>query len=510
MRENTNNEISYYQYNEARYTLLGSFLDFTRFFYQLRTGREFKLSQPVSRESHFITISKALTKIFNGDIVNLNMNVAPRSAKTELLIHFVAWSLAIYPDSNYIYVSYAKEIAAKQTAIIRDIISLPTYRRYFNVELSNSTAAKDNFETTAGGSVYAVGAEGSITGRGAGIKNCDRFGGCIIIDDIIKPEEALSDSVRNRRNDWYKNTLISRKNDSDKTPVIIIGQRLHEEDLPGLLMDGEFDGNKWDNVILKSLDDQDHPLYPETHSLDFLKKLREYSPYVFSSQYQQSPIPAGGALFKKTWFKILNELPNIIYTFILSDTAETSKTFNDATVFNFIGVYEIENYGVKTGQIGLISLHCVEIWIEPKDLKDEFLKFYQKCMEFSIKPIKAFIEKKSTGTYLVSLLKDFTGLAIIEIERNSKSGSKAERFIQCQPYVAAGLIAFMAGDQHVNMCIEHMSKITANDSHARDDIADTFCDAIKLALIDKSINGRSSSQVKIMQELSKNYKGIVR
>ena len=129
--------------------LLSSLLFFTQFFFKQRTGKDFRLSHPHGREGHAIQICRQLTRIFYGELNKLKINIPPRYSKTELIIHFVAWGMAHYPDSNFIYTSYSHSLAAKQTAIIRDIISLPMYRRLFGVEISDTTSAKDNFETTS-------------------------------------------------------------------------------------------------------------------------------------------------------------------------------------------------------------------------------------------------------------------------------------------------------------------------------------------------------------------------
>ena len=75
---------------------------------------------------------------------------------------------------------------------------------------------------------------------------------------------------------------------------------------------------------------------------------------------------------------------SLIYCTVLSlaDTAETAKSYNDATVFSFWGVYEIESYGVKTGQYGLHWIDTLECRVEPKDLKGTFLEFWQQCMRY--------------------------------------------------------------------------------------------------------------------------------
>lgn len=465
-----------------------SLLGFTRVFYRARTGREFILSSPVGRESHFLAITKALERVMRGECRRLIINVPPRYGKTELLIHFVAWALARYPDSNFLYVSYSLELAKKQTQTIRDIINLPEFSSLFGVKLADDTTAKSNFHLSAGGSVYAAGAGGTITGRGAGIKGINRFGGAFLMDDMLKPDESHSDTIREGVNEWFWNTAHSRIN-TPNTPFIYIGQRTHEHDLPAMLLET----GEWEVVSLPAIDSANNALYPEMHDINTLLKMKEDSPYNFASQYQQDPQPAGGGIFKPEWFVLHEYEPNIIYTFITADTAETDKTHNDATVFSFFGIYEIENNGIKTGIYGLHWLDCLEIRIEPKDLQDKFMAFYSTCMGHKIKPRMAAIERKSTGVTLCSVLQGFQGLEIREIVPNKSDGSKVKRFLDIQQYVASKRISLPHYSRHTQICIDHCKKITANGSHRFDDIADTLYFGIKLGLIDQVVLKRAAA-----------------
>ena len=252
---------------------LGSLLFFTQSYFHIRRGTEFQLSHPMGRESHFLTIARKLVEVFEGKTKRLIINVPPRYGKTELLIHFVAWALAHYADCNFLYVSYSKDLATKQTQTVRDILSLPAFRHLFGVNLSQDSTAKDDFKTTAGGNIVACGAGGTITGYGAGIKACQRFGGAIIIDDIHKPDEALSDTIREGVIDWYHNTMKTRLNDGENTPIIFIGQRVHEDDLASRLIDTK----EWDTVILPAIDVNNNALYPEMHTLETLLKMKEFA-----------------------------------------------------------------------------------------------------------------------------------------------------------------------------------------------------------------------------------------
>lgn len=471
-------------FNKNKAKLLGSLLIFTQVFYKLRTGREFIISNPNGRESHHISISRVLTKTAHHKNKRLLIACPPRYGKTEFAIHYIAWMLAHYPDSNFLYVSYSHSLAKRQTQIIRQIVGLPQYRNWFGVNISKESKAKDNFETQQGGSIYASGAGGTITGRGAGIQNVNRFGGAIIIDDIHKPIEIHSDTQREKIKDWYFNTLQSRLN-NPKTPIIFIGQRLHEDDLAGNLIN-KYDGQNWNPLILKALSETKIALHPTMHSTDELLTMQEKYPYEFASQYQQTPQPAGGGIFKADWLYALIEEPSFQSTFITVDTAETNKTYNDATVFSFWGIYKIKQEGVETNLLGLHWIDCYQCWVEPKDLKDEFLSFYRECLRHDMAPKLAAIEKKSTGTTLVSILKDIQGLQILDIERSKASGGKTQRFLNIQSYLSSKRVSITQAASHEVLVRDHIKKITANETHRFDDIADTLADAVNLALIEKN------------------------
>lgn len=373
------------------------------------------------------------------------------------------------------------------------------YQGLFGVSIPRESSAKDNFQTNYGGTVYAAGAAGTITGRGAGIYDPKWFGGSIVIDDIHKPHEATSETIRTHSVDWYFNTLQSRVN-SRKTPIIFIGQRVHEDDLCAHLLKGE-DGEQWDRIILPALDRNNHALHPKMHDTDELLNLQAHRPYEFAAQYQQDPQPASGGIFKTEWFVLKDEEPdNIQMTFITCDTAETEKTYNDATVFSFWGLYRISDVGQETDVYGLHWIDCVELRVEPKDLETEFLRFYQDCLHYALKPSFAAIEKKSTGTTLISILKERQGLRVHEIERTRQSGDKTSRFLASQPYVARRCISLPRHGKHTKLCLEHCRKITANNTHRFDDIADTLADAIQLGLIDgfaKSFSGTPETQHRV-------------
>lgn len=489
--------------------LKGSFFEFVKTFYPILTGREFLISRPTCRESHQIIISRALTRAFRLEIPSqrLMINVSPGSGKSTFVSMWVAWSLAQYPDARFLYLSYSKDLSAKHTETIKKIISLRHYQYLFDVSIAHDSRGKEFFQTTQGGIVAAAGSGGTVTGLDAGMPLSSserRFTGSLIIDDPIKPSEASSDVVREGVIENYRETIQQRVR-SELVPIVFIGQRVHEADLCNYLLEGK-DGYDWEKVIIKSIDDAGNAMYPEVNSLEMLLNKEKFDPYVFSAQYQQQPSPSGGSLFKPEWFVTLDEEPKILFSFISADTAETAKSWNDASVFSFWGLYEIESMGRKTGELGLHWLDCVELRVEPKDLKSSFLDFYANCCLHPKPPMLAAIEKKSTGVTLISVLQELRGLRIREIERTAASGSKTQRFLEMQPYVASKRVSLTTNAKHYDLCMKHMSKITANNSHRNDDICDTLYDAIRIALIEKTIytiDNKNESHAKIIAEMNR-------
>lgn len=253
-------------------------------------------------------ICDALMRVYRGECKRLIINIPPRYSKTELaVINFIAWAMGQNPDAEFIHTCYSGKLASNNSGQIRELIRSPEYQEIFPaVHLRDDSQAKDEWRTKEGGVMYAVGSGGTITGFGAG-KVREGFGGAIIIDDPHKADEARSDVVRNGVIDWFQNTLESRCN-SPHTPIIVIMQRLHERDLAGWLADGG-NGEEWEVVKLKALQDDGTALWPEKHSVERLKQMQQANPHTFAGQYQQAPSPGDGNIFKPDLIPIIGTIP---------------------------------------------------------------------------------------------------------------------------------------------------------------------------------------------------------
>src|SRR5437763_3094660 len=177
---------------------------------------------------HIDAIAHELERCRTGANKRLIITVPPRSLKSLCAsIAFPAFLLGHDPSQRLINVSYSQELGAKFTSGFRQVINSNWYRCIFPA----TRAARDTegeFETTRGGGRVAISIGGSMTGRG---------GNVIIIDDPLKAEEALSRSARERVNDYYGTTLLTRLDSKVDGVIVLVMQRLHAEDLAGRLID---------------------------------------------------------------------------------------------------------------------------------------------------------------------------------------------------------------------------------------------------------------------------------
>lgn len=303
---------------------------FSRFMFMERKGFKWLRGQ------HHKQICDALMRVYRGETTRLIINVAPRYSKTELaVVNFMAWCLGNVPDAEFIHTSYSGTLASNNAWQTRELVTHETYKEIFpNTELRNDSKAKGEWRTTAGGIVYAQGSGGTITGYGAG-KVREGFGGAIVIDDPHKADEARSDVMRNNVIEWFQNTLESRKN-APHTPIILIMQRLHENDLCGWLLNGG-NGEEWEHLKLETLREDGTALWPEKHSVEVLKRMQNANGYVFGGQYQQSPSPAEGNIFRPDSIRIIDALPAGI-NFVRGWDFAATQDGGDWTVGGKLGV----------------------------------------------------------------------------------------------------------------------------------------------------------------------------
>ena len=396
-------------------------LTFARTMFTARKGADMKYNW------HQKVICDGLEKVVLGKVNRLIINVPPRSGKTELaVINFIAWCMGNFPDSEFIHASYSKRLATNNTFNARAVIQHEAYAEIFgSARFRSDSNAKDEFRTEEGGIVYATGAEGTITGYGAG-KMRDIFGGAIIIDDPHKAGEGNSDTMRQNVIDWFSTTMESRKN-RPETPIIVIMQRLHEQDLSGYLLNGG-NGEKWAHINIPAVTESGDSFWPEQFPLDDLRRMEQANAYRFAGQYMQRPAPVGGGIFKDEWWRYYTVLPKLKFCAIYADTAQKTKQENDYSVFQLWGQSE-DNQAYLLDQVR-------GKWEAP-ELLTHARAFWNKHRGNPSCPLRSFnIEDKVSGTGLIQTLKR-EGVPVVPIPRDR---DKTTRAMDVAPYIESGQV----------------------------------------------------------------------
>lgn len=367
----------------------------------VRSFYELNRETPYSRNWHIELIAQELEKCRLGETTRLIINVPPRSLKSHCAsVAFPAWLLGHNPAEQIITVSYGQDLADKHALDCRTVMLSPWYERAFPTRLASSRPAVNDFRTTQNGFRLSVSVGGAAIGRG---------GEFIIIDDPLKPDEALSETQRKNVNDRYDHTLITRLNSKKTGRIIMIMQRLHEDDLVGHVL-GLGD---WKVLRFPAIAERDETyeivspltgrrrfnrrageaLHPEREPLHILEEIRHIQgEYNFAGQYQQAPAPFGGGMVKADWFKTYSsiESPGSFQTTLQSwDTANKSSELNDFSVCT---------------TWGLMGPHLYLLNVYRKRVDYPELKRAVRDQADMFAPQVILIEDKASGTQLLQEL----------------------------------------------------------------------------------------------------------
>ena len=225
------------------------FLAFVALMFRARTGMTFRVNR------HHEQIADALMSVYRGDVRNLLINTPPGSSKTELaVIAFMAWCFARDPHCRFLHLSYSDDLASLNSTSAREILETEAFQQLWPLAFRRDTKSKKRWNIESGGrtagGVYATSTGGQVTGFSAGFME-QGFSGAIIIDDPIKPEDAWSQSKRETANRRLTNTVRSRRA-TDDTPVIMIMQRVHEDDPSALALSGRL-GLDFEQLVIEAV-----------------------------------------------------------------------------------------------------------------------------------------------------------------------------------------------------------------------------------------------------------------
>ncbi len=373
--------------------------DFVSFIH--RAFLELNPSTKLLMAPYIYLIADRLEQCRSGKIKRLIINLPPRYLKSHCAsVSFVAWLLGHSASTQIICASYGKDLSDKLALDSRKLMEAAWYQELFTTRLAFDKRRVDDFTTSEQGSRMSTSVGGVLTGRGADF---------IIIDDPIKPEDGLSEAKRKEVNDWYDSTLLSRLNNKSTGCIILIMQRLHQDDLVGHVLPQD----DWTVLNLPAIADTDEQyifqtlvgpvsyrrqageaLHAERETAAQLQATRaRIGEYNFSAQYQQQPIPVGGAMVKSNWLMTYDELPpryQIQYILQSWDTAVKAGELNDFSVCT--------TWAVVNDRYYLINLFRKRL--EYPDLKRAVIEQSQKY-----RPNTILIEDKASGSALIQELR---------------------------------------------------------------------------------------------------------
>lgn len=310
-----------------RLEVLSSLESHTKVMFKAQYKRPFIVAK------HHKRIFEALQDVVDGKCRRLMINMPPRYGKTETVVKsFISWGFGLNPKCKFLHLSYSDILVNDNSNTVRQIMLEPIYKElYPNSLLEKEKGSSTRWKTKKGGEMYAVSTQGQVTGFGAGLLDdpdehgltddeklkwrefnlelnsflaeleilTEVFNGAIIIDDPMKPEDAMSDTLRERINKRFETTIRTRVN-SRNTPIIIIMQRLHEHDLCGYLMETEPD--EWRVLSLPAIEINEFgeqvPLWDLKHTIKELHKMRDIDSHTFDTQFMQDPKPLEGLMYQ--------------------------------------------------------------------------------------------------------------------------------------------------------------------------------------------------------------------
>lgn len=185
--------------------------------------------RPLDWNWHLDYLCDVLESVTAGRVNRLIITIPPRHLKSEIVNQcWPAWMIGKNNTaaSSVVSASYAKDLAADSGRKTRDIVASDWFAVLFPGILPGSKWTECEWETAGGAARVSQGERGAITGKG---------GMYIIVDDLLKPDDANSDGEREKSNRWYGETLLSRRNDAERAAIVIVQQRLHEIDLVGFV-----------------------------------------------------------------------------------------------------------------------------------------------------------------------------------------------------------------------------------------------------------------------------------
>jgi predicted phage terminase large subunit-like protein len=352
------------------------------------------------------------------------INVPPGAMKSLLcnvLWPSWEWGPRNMPYMRYVCASHAMPLAIRDSVKMRRLVSSEWYQTRWGdrVTITGDQNEKIKYETTATGFRQAVAFEGMTGARG------DR----VIIDDPHSVSSASSEQKRATTIETFEQAVPTRLNNPDKSAIVVIMQRLHEEDVSGIIIEKQLG---YDHIMIPMEYDPDRAaptmlgwedprtqkgelMFPDRfprHVVD--RDKRTMGTYAASGQFQQQPTPEDGGIIKRKHWQLWDQpmYPPFDYIIASLDTAYTEKTENDPSACTVWGIWTDDPKTHATRMMGrdghlqqitrtfderevpprIMLMHA---WSEHLEMPELIRKISETCLRWKVS--RLLIENKSVG-----------------------------------------------------------------------------------------------------------------
>lgn len=463
-------------------------------------GQEYKHNWHIDLlAAHLEVITKGVMVDDERYYNRLLINVPPGAMKSLITnVFWPAWEWGPrrMPSMRYVCASHSMDLATRDSTKMRRLIQSKWYQDRWGdvVELTGDQNAKTKFENTKTGFRQAV-AAGSITGaRG------DR----VIIDDPLSVDDANSEAVRASVAEWFEQAVPTRLNNPDRSAIVVIMQRLHEEDPSGIILEKQAD--EYDHIMIPMEYDPDRAAptmlgwedprtekgelyFPDRfprHVVERDKKIM--GSYAVSGQFQQTPTPDDGGIIRKSWWQLWDNpsgFPSFDTIIAAVDTAYTEKTENDYSAMSVWGVFSEDPVAEaqKAGTSYAIErvykqphpkVMLIYAWQERLAFADLVQKIGQTCSRFQVD--RVLVEDKAAGIPVSTELRRLFANKSFAVQLdNPGSIDKTSRLYSIQHLFEEGLV-YAPDKSWADEVIEQCTKFP---KAKHDDLVDTVSMAMR-------------------------------
>jgi predicted phage terminase large subunit-like protein len=438
----------------------GSLLEFIRaHWHVVEPGR------PFVDNWHLHALCEHLEAVTDGRISRVLFNVPPGAMKSLTVnVFWPAWEWGPrnMPYLRYLSASYSEDLTVRDNRRCRAIIGSELYQSLWadRVKIDPNQDATGNYATMAKGWRIAT----SVGGVGTG-ERADR----IIVDDPHSVKTADSEIVRKATLLWWNEVMPTRLNDPATSAMIVIMQRVHEEDVAGSIISGE---QPWAHVMVEMRFDprlphrktligwqdprtEDGELYWPERFPEWVvdRDERIMGPFAVAAQHQQSPSPRGGGILRLDWWRCWPEeseadswtrevedengkvvlrtlFPDFEFILVSIDTAYTERQVNDWSACTVWGLF--------TDRVRRPRIMLVEAWRERLELHELVERVRATCTRRKADAL--LIEAKASGLSVIQEVRRLTREDEYQVIGIDPKGDKVARVHAIVPMFSGGLI----------------------------------------------------------------------